>query len=387
MNFVFEKIFDSDEKLEKIWLVKDEKKSVCQLKGFHRYSRDFFGHFCIVEFLFNDDEKSFSKEFFAKILNFVEENFYCEFSAGTIAFFDYGDENLKSALSENQFVKSNRLYLNKFDGYWVKQAVHNKFTVIPFTKNVLHITDGSSSFSTVIKGNQKALVIDTLWGTTDYSGLLKKILKTPYEVVNSHGHPDHSFGNVLFDSVKMNLADEQVYAEITDYFSSREEKFFSDEDRLLYRDLKLPPVKILEENEIFDLGGITVQTVSLGGHTKGSAGFFVKEQKILVGGDAVCPQLWLFMKESLSVEEALKNYEKILSLDFENVISSHMKIMHPRKLAEVIVNHLKNILDGKINIVKSEIIMGYNVVYSEYQQDEIESQILLNADEIALKKC
>ena len=56
------------------------------------------------------------------------------------------------------------------------------------------------------------------------------------------------------------------------------------------------------------------------GHTKGSIGAYIKEEKILVVTDATCPFVWLFLEESTTVDIYIKMLERVLKLDFDYVL-------------------------------------------------------------------
>lgn len=75
----------------------------------------------------------------------------------------------------------------------------------------------------------------------------------------------------------------------------------------------------------FDLGGITLRTVSLRGHTQGSAGFLLEEEKALFSGDGLIYNVWMQMEESSSLQEyrtTLKNLQTVRPY-FERIWSGH----------------------------------------------------------------
>jgi hydroxyacylglutathione hydrolase len=68
-------------------------------------------------------------------------------------------------------------------------------------KNIFSIEHYESVFSYLIIGREKALLIDTGWGTVDLKSAILSITKLPLIIVNSHGHIDHIYGNYQFDQV------------------------------------------------------------------------------------------------------------------------------------------------------------------------------------------
>ena len=50
----------------------------------------------------------------------------------------------------------------------------------------------------LVVGKEKACVIDTMNGYNDLYAAVTRLTDKPLTVVNTHGHPDHIFGNVFF---------------------------------------------------------------------------------------------------------------------------------------------------------------------------------------------
>ena len=77
----------------------------------------------------------------------------------------------------------------------------------------------------------------------------------------------------------------------------------------------LPPApmtfKDLKDGDRFDLGGISVETYALPGHTPGTMVMLIPEEKILILGDACNNATFLFDKNSLTVEEYRENLIQI----------------------------------------------------------------------------
>ena len=50
----------------------------------------------------------------------------------------------------------------------------------------------------LVVGRERACVIDTMNGYCDLGRAVRELTDKPVTVVNTHGHPDHIFGNVYF---------------------------------------------------------------------------------------------------------------------------------------------------------------------------------------------
>lgn len=174
------------------------------------------------------------------------------------------------------------------------RAKIGNFTVLKKSENVFHINDGTPSFVTFVQGKTHALLVDTSWGVQDLRSLIEEFAETPYTVVNTHGHPDHCYGNFQFDEVFVPEFDVDVYSEITNFSDDREAYIQTEEQRKKFTPDVFPDLKTVGAGRIFDLGGITVSSVPLYSHTHGSLGYLVHEEKLLLSGDSVNTNVWLF---------------------------------------------------------------------------------------------
>ena len=118
------------------------------------------------------------------------------------------------------------------------------------------------------------------------------------------------------------------------------------------------------------MGGITVEAVALYSHTLGSLGYFVKEEKLLLGGDALNSNVWLFMEESCSLLDCLKTYESLKLLPFEKILGSHGKVFWSKDLLDALILNLKKVIAQNYIFTDEnyEKIMGYHTSrsFSEY---------------------
>lgn len=140
--------------------------------------------------------------------------------------------------------------------------------VFKIRPNIWHIQDVEGVFFTVLAGEREALVVDSGYGKADHRAFVESLIHTPYLVANSHGHPDHVGGNSQYDTVYVHPAD----------LAMAEKKGSLAADR--------PVLKPLQEETVYDLGGLHVRVTALPGHTKGTVGFLAEEYRLLIAGDA-----------------------------------------------------------------------------------------------------
>ena len=236
----------------------------------------------------------------------------------------------------------------------------NYFIDIPINKHIYQIKDRMGVLMTLIIGHDKAMLIDTGYGIYDIKKHVSTITNLPLIVVNTHGHMDHSCGNYLFDEVyiheldvelcklhnsldwrKRNLTTAKNLNLIDDTYNSEE-----------YLKSTCCNLKLLDYGQEFDLGGITIKTINMEGHTTGSVGFLIKEDNLLVTSDAACPFVWLFLKESTTVSTYIKMLEKVLELPFDGILVGHgAGIILPRQKVVDFLNCAKDInLDKSVQV-------------------------------------
>ena len=260
-------------------------------------------------------------------------------------------------------------------------ALYQGFQILKKDEDIFHINDGSGAFVTLVRGEKMALLVDTSWGIKDLRSLVESLISTPYKVVNTHGHPDHCWGNFQFDEVFVPEKDVDVFYKMKNYTENRDALFKTDEEREAAKPREFPPLKTVREGEVFDLGGITVQVVPLYGHTHGSLGYLLKEKKILISGDSVTVSPWLFMKETLPLSECKKTYEETKKFDFEKILGSHSKVLWPKTLLDSLIDVIDGVISGRIDLSEESVdeIMGYRTV-SVFGEKEPGCWITINAD-------
>lgn len=213
------------------------------------------------------------------------------------------------------------------------------YTVINPFPFIYHFRDPQGVCFSIIKGSTLAIVVDTGYGIGPVRKTVEEYIKTPYIVINTHGHMDHSAGNFQFDEVYVPSNDLDLYylhnsierrlKNINDALSRNliDESF----DQKAYLNALCPSIKTINVGETIDLGDMHVEIINMEGHTKGSIGLLIKEHKILFTGDAAISMIWLFLKESTDKKTYIKMLENVKSLDFDSFITGHLMEVFDKK--------------------------------------------------------
>ena len=166
------------------------------------------------------------------------------------------------------------------------------------------IIDPMGVGGTLIRGNERALLIDTGFGLMDIRPAVRRATNLPLIVMNSHVHTDHSGGNYLFDTVYVpeeeldKLSDGSLDRERDSLFQSWRfirphlKQYMTEGVRLTERILK---TRYLPLPDTFDLGGRSLEIMKLGGHTRASSVVIDPSTRTAFVGDAISPTLWLFL--------------------------------------------------------------------------------------------
>lgn len=177
--------------------------------------------------------------------------------------------------------------------------------------------DAGEATGYLVIGSKKALVIDTMNGYEDVYELVRTLTDLPLMVVNTHGHCDHIFGNIYFEEAYMDPKDLAIAEEHMAFpeFVLNCKKY----------DLKMPPFRPIGDGDVIDLGGLTLDVISLPGHTPGGICLLLKEDRILFTGDSINRHLWMQLPECGKLEEFLHNLDRIMYLtnEADSILHGH----------------------------------------------------------------
>lgn len=215
------------------------------------------------------------------------------------------------------------------------------YNSVRFAENLYQIEDSYNNCASLIVGKRRAVLFDTLLGEGGLKEYVEEITDLPLTVINSHCHLDHIGGDCEFDRIYMNRREWDLAENIENQITLNPDSTVSSmpyclKSLSLLRDKKI--LADIDDGEELDLGGTTLLVVDLRGHTPGSIGLLMKEQRILLAGDAFSHQACLFFPESLPVEEYRETLKKAKALPFDRYILSHFKKAYPKKLLDRLID-------------------------------------------------
>jgi hydroxyacylglutathione hydrolase len=173
----------------------------------------------------------------------------------------------------------------------------NKPMIASIGTGVWFINEFGADSIYVVVGDRRALVIDTGSGFFDLKALVETLTKLPYDVVVTHGHPDHAGGIGQFDTVHIGAADIQAARNVSyegrvRYGQIMRGTAIGSLNAWAYTDAdvrkwdKTPEFKPIADGQVFDLGGRKITAYAMPNHTPGSTVFIDDKSRILFTGDA-----------------------------------------------------------------------------------------------------
>ncbi|MBR5490261.1 MAG: MBL fold metallo-hydrolase [Oscillospiraceae bacterium] len=178
-------------------------------------------------------------------------------------------------------------------------------------------------------GEDKALLVDTGFGSGNVRQCVEGITDKPIILVNTHGDNDHTGCNKFFDEIYMHPSEFAYYQQLSG--------------------CETPPLPIYE-NDVIDLGGLAFEVILLPGHTPGSIALLDRKNKVLVGGDSVSTSSVFIFGQGRSLAafmESMKKLQKLKS-DFDTVYPSHGEFGISGDIVDELILAAEALRDGKI---------------------------------------
>ena len=193
----------------------------------------------------------------------------------------------------------------------------------------------------LVVGSDRACVIDTMNGYNNLYEAVRKLTDKPLIVVNTHGHPDHIFGNVYFEEAFMDPRDSELarlFTEDPEFLRQCSEK-----------GVAMPPFRDIHPGETIDLGGRTLEVFGLPGHTPGGILLLLREDRILFTGDSVNHHLWMQLDGCLPMHAFVKELDRIMFLEdrADIILHGHAQDADDISLLRCMRNGAQEICEGK----------------------------------------
>lgn len=237
----------------------------------------------------------------------------------------------------------------------------NYYQIMHCSDQIFRITSQEGVYMELFVGTHHALLLDTGFGFGDLKSTVQSITSLPLIIVNTHGHLDHCNGNYQFKGypIYMNEKDwDMCYKNYTqnqraltveqaqhkkidwnkdNYIDILPQNFDADQ----YIHAETSDLIPLNEGKIFDLGGITLKTIEVPGHTPGSCALLHQEENVLYIGDAANSHMVLFLTSAIA--PYINTLDKLQNLDFKYMRLSHEANLKVKSHIEYYIDCIKNV--------------------------------------------
>lgn len=232
------------------------------------------------------------------------------------------------------------------------------FTCEKLKENISSIMDPAGVRAFLIEGTDKAALIDTCCGIGDLKSLVENMTSLPLIVLCTHGHVDHAGGTYGFEEVYLNEADWELAKESTT--PERRSSFVNSAGTIYPMEEYVPQrdgnYRKLTDGQIFDLGGITIESISVKGHTQGMTSFLIKEYRTLILSDACNPFTFMFLKESTDLRTLMRSLDALWKRrdEFDTVWISHGDVECPTTVITDVLDVCDDILNRRDDAIPME---------------------------------
>ena len=265
------------------------------------------------------------------------------------------------------------------------------FKIKKYNDNLYQLIDKLGVISTLVIGENKALVFDTCYGFANLLEEVKTITDKELIVVSSHGHMDHTAGNFHFDKVYINKLDYDLCVRHNSLAMRKAniarakeigaiDESFDVNNYLAQNEGNL---EFINPGDVFDLGGLHAKVINMEGHTPGSIGILLEEWRLLLVADATCPYVWMFLDESLPLSKYIEMLERVIKLDFEEFLVGHDARLFKKEEMVGFLELAKRVDPKKSFKVNYEGFENNSYCYTEaIDKEHITSAVIFNPDKI-----
>ncbi len=231
----------------------------------------------------------------------------------------------------------------------------------------------------LVEGDDKAALIDTGSGFGSLRKVVDGLTDKPLIVLLTHGHTDHAMGCGEFMDVPnyMNRVDEYIYKLHGAYDFRHEGMKLAEEGVVITEEDYIPTAPFslyrdMRDGDTFDLGGETIEIYGCPGHTKGSVVMLMKNERVLLLGDACNGFTFLHENYSISIdkyEKSLIALKEKLAGKYDRVLASHGDGELPITIIDGNIRNCEDIKAGNVDNVPMEFRGTHGLIAKKHAEN------------------
>ena len=210
----------------------------------------------------------------------------------------------------------------------------------------------------LIEGDESAMLIDTGAGIGDLKAQVEQLTDKPVIVVNTHGHLDHTGGNMQFKEVWLDPDDLEMnqkpdtYDVRVNYARSRVGNFWPEKMEEAVAAV-LPSGEVhyreLSDGMVFELGNRPVEVIKTPGHSMGSVVLLDRAAHQLFTGDMVNFQVLIYKGMSAPMNVYVESLQKMKarSSEFDRILRGHSHPIGSEADMDVLISIVEDIMSGR----------------------------------------
>lgn len=221
------------------------------------------------------------------------------------------------------------------------------YTIEKIHDRTYRIDENGAANCYLVIGDEKALLIDTCWGSGDLNECVGRLTDKPIIVAVTHRHPDHTSGARQFGDFFAHENDNTLFNRILENpILSKLAIMRSGGKAGKAKKIKALP---MNDGAVFDLGGRRIEVKSVPGHTAGSVMFIDHAEKLLFTGDNVNDHLWMHRPGAVTLEEWMDSASLILSYMEQGYTAhtGHGSGVQSKEQVETIYRYVQEIIEKK----------------------------------------